>query len=258
MPIPGRSRRHTYRVHLFTLSTFEPHPLAKEQILFWPYWVTSLRSAPFISIQDGLVALHANAAEEEKTEGGVAIYDWKRGVLVAAQPSSETEIIESFSFIAPALFLVAVYNVSSDKALLNLYAFDPTHTPSNAEPTEQAEGSSSRPGTPSLLKPAANPAPTLIATYHLPHLRHRPNIFTIRLDPSPGVGDSVPPAAEGDEGDEIKASPMFMPDGHERIVLVDLQFIVPDQLNQCESRLSASSVAVVKKLTPFFRTRPTL
>ena len=35
-----------------------------------------------------MVALHANAAEEEKTEGGVAIYDWKRGVLVAVGPPS--------------------------------------------------------------------------------------------------------------------------------------------------------------------------
>lgn len=94
MPAPGRARRHTYKVHLYTLSTFEAHPLAKEQVLNWPYFVTSLRSAPFISIQDGMVALHANSADEEKTEGGVAIYDWKRGVLVAVSAASCIEPVD--------------------------------------------------------------------------------------------------------------------------------------------------------------------
>lgn len=86
--LPGRpARRHSYKIHLYTLSTFLPHPLAKEQILTWPYWVSSQRSSPFISIQDSMVALHSNAAEETKTEGGVAIWDWKRGVAVAVSPS---------------------------------------------------------------------------------------------------------------------------------------------------------------------------
>ncbi|KAL7415839.1 hypothetical protein BDY24DRAFT_247621 [Mrakia frigida] len=85
--VAGRPvRRHSYKIHLYTLSTFQPHPLAKEQILTWPYWVSNQRSSPFISIQDDMVALHANAAEETKTEGGVAIWDWKRGVLVALPP----------------------------------------------------------------------------------------------------------------------------------------------------------------------------
>lgn len=58
--------------------------------------------------------------------------------------------------------------------------------------------------------------------------------MTIRLDPSPGVGDSVPPFAEGQEGED-NGRPMFQPDGEERLVLIDLQFVVEDPHNACES-----------------------
>lgn len=41
-----------------------------------------------------MVALHANASEETKTEGGVAIWDWKRGAMVAVSFLGLTVVVE--------------------------------------------------------------------------------------------------------------------------------------------------------------------
>jgi hypothetical protein len=49
--------------------------------------------------------------------------------------------------------------------------------------------------------------------------------MTIRLDPAPGVGDVVPPFAEGD-GEDSK--PAFQMNNEERLVVVDMSFIAPN------------------------------
>lgn len=52
-------RRYCFRLHFFNLTSFAPHPLANEHVLTWPYTVSDSRAAPYISVMDGLVSLHA-------------------------------------------------------------------------------------------------------------------------------------------------------------------------------------------------------
>lgn len=70
-------------MHFFSLTTLQPHPLAKEHILSFPYRISDTEVAPFISIMDDCVCLHASSAGEGMPEGGIGIWDWKRGVAVS-------------------------------------------------------------------------------------------------------------------------------------------------------------------------------
>lgn len=85
-PRSAAVRRISYRIHLLTLSTFEPHPEAKEATLDWPY-VLSHNTSPFISVMDNVVSLQASIHRGHLPEGGLCIWDWKRGVRVAVSPA---------------------------------------------------------------------------------------------------------------------------------------------------------------------------
>jgi hypothetical protein len=145
--VPVVPRRHSYRIHLLTLSSFEPHPKAKQPLLEWPYFLSSSTS-PFISVMDNVVSLQASIHRTHIPEGGLCIWDWKRGVRVAVslclcrsssvacnspltlfsldvlpqvQPSTLEEVIESFSFLAKDVYVTAQLNEETSDLSLNLH-----------------------------------------------------------------------------------------------------------------------------------------
>jgi hypothetical protein len=72
-------------MHFYSLTKLQPHPLAKEHILTFPYRLSDNRCSPFISVMDDMVCLHASTAGEGSPEGGIGIWDWKRGVAVSVR-----------------------------------------------------------------------------------------------------------------------------------------------------------------------------
>jgi hypothetical protein len=70
-------------MHFYSLTKLQPHPLAKEHILIFPYRLSDNQAAPFILVMDDMVYLHASTAGGGSPEGGIGIWDWKRGVAVS-------------------------------------------------------------------------------------------------------------------------------------------------------------------------------
>lgn len=69
-------------MHFYALTTLQPHPAAKEHTLNFPYQISDAEAAPFISVMDDCVCLHASSQGEGNPEGGIGIWDWKRATLV--------------------------------------------------------------------------------------------------------------------------------------------------------------------------------
>lgn len=81
-------RRFSYRLHLFNLTSFAPHPEAKEHVLTWPYYLNEGRASPFVSIMDSNVMLHGHVHTRERGQGGAVVWNWKTGVTVSVSPLS--------------------------------------------------------------------------------------------------------------------------------------------------------------------------
>lgn len=80
----------------------------------------------------------------------------------------------------------------------------------------------------------------------LPEADSRPAMMSLRLDPAPGTHPGLPPFAEG-EG----RTPMFVPDGGERLLVLDMTFVMPHQENGWgASQLSRPALASKRVADP--------
>lgn len=247
-------RRVSYRIHLLTLSTFEPHPEAKEATLDWPYFL-SHNTSPFISVMDNVVSLQASIHRGHLPEGGLCIWDWKRGVRVAVRASPcSIELLKAKVLIrrmpSPTLSDAIFQTRRGHRELLvscqgrlrdgDRQRRDQRHVSQHARAFDRFQRS--RPlivsplttsfawqtfdssYTPTESAPDFVPPPILLAIHELPEADSRPAMMSLRLDPAPGTHPGLPPFAEG-EG----RTPMFVPDGGERLLVLDLTFVVPGQ-----------------------------
>ncbi|CDZ97397.1 hypothetical protein [Phaffia rhodozyma] len=196
-------RRLSYRLHFFNLTSFAPHPEAKEHVVDWPFTLVEsrIRVSPFVSVMDSNVMLDAQSRFRDRAQGGAVIWNWRTGVIVSSLPTSNEDSIQSVAFIGPDLLLTAVCNTSDEAASMELYTFNSAHQPPANEPNPEA------------------PQPIRLAVFELPQMEQPPEIMSIRLDPAPAVGDVVPPFSEGPG-----RTPMFQADGAERLVVLDLLY----------------------------------
>jgi len=78
-PVPD-TRQYSMRLHLLTISTFEPHPLAREEELIWPEPLSRPRVVLGFQIcDDGLYVLKHNMSGP--SPGRLCGWQWTTGRL---------------------------------------------------------------------------------------------------------------------------------------------------------------------------------
>ncbi|OWZ53012.1 hypothetical protein C368_04577 [Cryptococcus neoformans 125.91] len=95
----------TINLHLFTLSTFQPHPRAKEHILTWPSG-TLYGRAPSLGFQicdDGLFVLKNHHRGSKDMLCG---WQWTTGRLAVTLIAPHTSTFESFICLTPSSFAI--------------------------------------------------------------------------------------------------------------------------------------------------------
>lgn len=95
----------TINLHLFTLSTFQPHPRAKEHILTWPSG-TLYGRAPSLGFQicdDGLLVLKNHHRGSKDMLCG---WQWTTGRLAVTLIAPHTSTFESFICLTPSSFAI--------------------------------------------------------------------------------------------------------------------------------------------------------
>ncbi|KAK4688537.1 DNA cross-link repair 1A protein, partial [Tremellales sp. Uapishka_1] len=185
----NEARTHSMHFHLYSLSTFQPHPKAKNPVIKWPIPLRRRDvSLGFQICDDTLVVLHHNG------RGGVRDflngYDWPTGRHIMTLRAPNIMSFESFILLSPTSFVMPTIITHLDPLSsvmeelantddlswshhLHLYAFPPTPPPNASEPD-----------------PPAHTA-THIATLDLPDFYINidgdipPPRLTIRTDPPP-------------------------------------------------------------------------
>ncbi|ORX37649.1 hypothetical protein BD324DRAFT_579245 [Kockovaella imperatae] len=190
----NRSRSWTMHLHLMSLSTFEPHPLARQSVLDWP-WTLGRQSVnlAFQICDDGLYVLSMNQSNE--TSGTLCGWQWTTGWRAISLRSAGTVSFESFVLLTPTSFAVPVVMTHLDMTSgalgelnnpidlsfthhIQLYAFPPFSS------TDVPAANSSEPMPPPRT-------PTHIKTIDLPDFYYDlvagigPPRLDIRTDPPP-------------------------------------------------------------------------
>ncbi|WVF68505.1 hypothetical protein IAT40_003272 [Kwoniella sp. CBS 6097] len=98
------SRQFTLHLHLLTLSTFTPHPLASKPVLDWPVTMASrVHSLGFQICDDGLFVLRNNSSGMKDHLCG---WQWTTGRLAVTLKPAAVSTFESFVLLTPSSFII--------------------------------------------------------------------------------------------------------------------------------------------------------
>ncbi|WVR08002.1 hypothetical protein IAU60_005046 [Kwoniella sp. DSM 27419] len=187
----GRTASYTLYIHLLTLSTFSPHPLAAKAVLEWPTTLGSTSSSLGFQIcDDGLFILRNNAPAHQGDH--LCGWQWTTGRLAVTLKPSGVSTFESFILLSPSAFVIptVVTRLRADSLIqdnladprdlefshhLQLYAFPPFSAVTLKE------------GEPHPPPHAASHVATIDLPKFLVDLEHElpPPRMTIRTDPPP-------------------------------------------------------------------------
>ncbi|KAG8922285.1 hypothetical protein FRC02_011964 [Tulasnella sp. 418] len=162
-----------FRVHIYSLSTFTPHPLASQSVFEHP----CSTSVPQLSARcmENLVGVMLHSFDHDAATGShqtVIIWDWKAGVMKACiESSKEGRSFDDFTFLTPDSIMLPVRKPSP--ATLDVYKLD------TREVTRRSE----------RLSRGNSPAAVRIATFHLPEMRN-----PLEVSVNPIACNTEPPA----------------------------------------------------------------
>ncbi|WRT69747.1 uncharacterized protein IL334_006738 [Kwoniella shivajii] len=210
-------RNSTLHIHLLTLSTFQPHPLAAQSTLDWPVTLhTRVSALGFQICDDGLYVLRNNSSGSKDHLVG---WQWTTGRMALTLKAPAVSTFESFILLTPTSFLIPSVHtrlrpdslIQDDLAdardlifthHLHIYAFPPFSTSQIKE------------GEP--LPPAHSP--THIAVIDLPK-------FLIDLDedlPPPRMTIRTDPPPRSQFPSHPKENPQqFIPDPESGIIIME-------------------------------------
>ncbi|OCF35179.1 hypothetical protein I316_03221 [Kwoniella heveanensis BCC8398] len=100
----GSRRQYTLHLHLLTLSTFEPHPLAAKPVLEWPVRLPhKVSTLGFQICDDGLFVLRNSGAAMKDHLCG---WQWTTGRLAVTVKPGGVSTFESFVLLSPSSFII--------------------------------------------------------------------------------------------------------------------------------------------------------
>lgn len=218
----GRRAVHTMHFHLLSLETFGPHPLAREEVIDWPFEMSSREiSLDFQICDDAFFVLSKKRVGGEAIRDALIGWQWTTGRLTAVLPApSGTVTFQSFVLLSPSSLVVptVIAHLNPDLDVLDEIQ-NPTdlsftyHLHLFAFPPFSGDAYTTDPPPPVPL--------THVATIDLPPF------FTNLLDNEPpahvGARTDPPPRAHFPTHPAI-APPPFQPDPESGIAIFEFYF----------------------------------
>ncbi|KDQ09369.1 hypothetical protein BOTBODRAFT_529644 [Botryobasidium botryosum FD-172 SS1] len=166
-----------FRVHIRTLSTNSPHPLAKDPIFeqsIAPY-VEADYSFNISILGESVGVLFSGSHQRASTPSLFVVWDWTTGFIRSTMKFTYLDAPDTFSFLSPDAFVLPHF----PRSYLIMEEEDMSHgTPLLAVYTMHANGDESHP---------LYPRPIQVATFLLPPMHAHAQVprFKCRSDPAP-------------------------------------------------------------------------